>query len=167
MEKHNIKTKEFSNKKKENKKFLIKTASRAPTKDFNQPKQFTTTTSTTSTTPPTTKRSYLLTPKPTPSSVRLTGVPSLQNILGKPASYPDWDSSDDDVDDLVPLYQLDEHYQYDPFFDYKEYDEEETYYNFWGSYQIWLEFLYLRLDVTKFNITIINVTSITMFNILW
>ena len=127
IKKHNIKTTEFSNKK-GNKKFLIKTASRGPTKDFNQPKQFTTTVPTTPTT--TTKRSYLLTPKPTPSSVRLTGVPSLQNILGRPASYPDWDSSDDDVDDLVPLYQLDEHYQYDPFFDYKEYDEEETYYNF-------------------------------------
>ena len=123
IEKHNIKTTEFSNKKKEDKKFLIKTASRAPTKDFNQTKQFTTTFSTT-----TTKQSYLQRPSPTPSppAVQLTRAPQQQNILGRPASYLDWDSSDDDV----PLYQLNEHYQYDPFFDYEEYDEEKYYYNF-------------------------------------
>ena len=132
MEKHNIKTKEFSNKKKENKKFLIKTASRAPTKDFNQPKQFTTTATTTTTAVPS-KQSYLQRPSPTPSplAVQLTRVPHHQNILVNPASYQDWDSSDGFVDeDLVPLYPLEEHQQYDPFFEYEEYNEEERYYSF-------------------------------------
>ena len=124
IEKHNIKTKQFYNKKEENKKFLIKTASQAPTKDFNQPKQFTTT-STTSTSRTTTKQSYLQTPSPTPSplAVQLTRAPQHQNILAKPGRYEDYD-------DYVPLYQLDEQYQYDPFSDYEEYDEENTFYHF-------------------------------------
>ena len=119
MEQHNIKTTEFSNKKKENKKFLIKTASRAPTKDFNQPKQFTTTDRTGTST----KQSYLQRPSPTPSppAVQLTRAPQHQNILGQPAGYQDWDSSDD----YVPMYQ------YDPFFDYEQYEEDKTFYNFW------------------------------------
>lgn len=73
-------------------------------------------------------------------------------------SYVDVVPSHPEYDEVMP-----ESYQFDSFEGYQEYEEDRAYLNIWHRITI----LIFDGDVTKFNITIINVTSITMFNILW